>query len=219
MDRVSRHISRASKIRVVPNFTSSFTGFQNRPQSVQSSFRILFIGSMGYSANIDGVNWFLERIWSRVLRLVPEAHLQVVGRWNSDYVFTDIHKQPNVEICGFVEDATNHWKQADAFISPLRLGTGTRIKIIEAMSRGVPVVSTSVGIEGINVLPNVHALIADTPDHFAHSLLRLKSNPMLRSAMSSASYDLARSLYSLERVGQLAASYCLDTILSRLKET
>jgi glycosyltransferase involved in cell wall biosynthesis len=155
---------------------------------------LLFFGLMSYLPNADGVLHFLEEIWPRVAARHPRARLQIVGGGATAAVLK--HQGPRVEISGLVPDVRPHLARAAAVIVPLRMGGGTRLKIIEAMSMGKAVVSTTVGAEGIAALHERELLIADEPEPFAAAVGRLLDDPALAHRIGLAGRALVRERYS-----------------------
>jgi glycosyltransferase involved in cell wall biosynthesis len=160
------------------------------------SERILFIGLIEYPPNLHGICWFLESVWPAVRGSRSNASIDIVGEcFNADQ-HANLVLPPNVRLHGFVENAAPLWEQAAILVAPLFAGGGTRIKILEAWSRGVPVVTTSVGIAGLEAIDGVHALIADTAEAFAEQCVRLLSSPALQNVLANEGKELVRSKYS-----------------------
>ncbi len=154
---------------------------------------VVFTGSMDWEPNIDAVEYFCRDIWPGILTGVPSARLQIVGRDPHPRVRRLQNK--SVEVTGKVPAVIDYLRAATVAIVPLRIGGGTRLKIFEAMSMGKAVVSTSVGAEGLDVMPGRDLLIADTPEEFVGSVCELLLNPTLRrkyeqaAAVVAARYD------------------------------
>jgi polysaccharide biosynthesis protein PslH len=148
------------------------------------------------------VNYFLGEIWAAVRRRVPDARLTVVGRgdapmkarWGSD---------PSVRFTGWVEDVEPWFRQSRVMVVPLRSGSGMRVKILDAFARGVPVVATSVGIEGIAAVNGQHAMVADSPDAFADATARLLEDSALASRLSTEARRLVMDRYDTGAIGKL----------------
>jgi len=151
--------------------------------------RILFLGSMDWEANIDGVDYFCHDIWPTVKSAIPTAKFYVVGRnphprvtkWASD----------SVEITGRVDSVVPYLREAAVFVVPLRIGGGTRLKIYEAMAAGKAVVSTSVGAEGLDVHHGEDILLADSDKDFAKAVIDLLRDSNLRSKIGTKAAGLA----------------------------
>jgi glycosyltransferase involved in cell wall biosynthesis len=133
---------------------------------------VLFLGSMDWEANVDGVEYFHREVWPRVRAAVPDARFRIVGRNPSPRVLR-LAEDPSVEVVGQVPTVVPHLRAAAVFVVPLRIGGGTRLKIYEAMAAGRAVVSTSVGAEGLEFSDGRDLLLADTPDAFAKAVTML----------------------------------------------
>ncbi len=150
---------------------------------------VIFLGSMDWEANIDGVEYFCREIWPQVLASVPNARFRIVGR--------DPHQRVNrlasdsVEVTGTVPSVIEHLKKAAVFVVPLRIGGGTRLKIYEAMAMGKATVSTTVGAEGLDVTHGKDILLADTAAGFAKDVITLLSDRQARRRFEIAAAELA----------------------------
>jgi polysaccharide biosynthesis protein PslH len=159
---------------------------------------IVFIGSMDWLANIDGIEFFLNEVWGQVVRLVPNARMKVIGR-NPPGRLVSQSSRLNWHFSGYVDDIRPHVAGAAACIIPLRVGGGTRIKVYEAMAMGVPVVSTRLGVEGLPVVDGEHYLAADTPENIAQALASLLLNPEMRIRISRNARDFVEANSSFRR--------------------
>lgn len=157
-------------IFVVPNGVDS-TYFKRNGMGVHNK-TVVFTGRMDYKPNIDAMNWFVEEILPLIQRSVPEVKLLIVGRDPAPTI-QDLGQVDGVHVTGKVDDVRPYYERSSVFITPLRLGGGTRLKILEAMSMEMPVVSTSMGCEGLNILPGIDLLTADTPPDFSDAVLGL----------------------------------------------
>jgi glycosyltransferase involved in cell wall biosynthesis len=146
---------------------------------------VVFTGSMDWLANIDGIRFMMEEIWPRVREHVPLATMTVVGR-NPPHSLVEQGQRLNAEwkFSGFVDDVRPYVRRAAAFVIPLRVGGGTRIKAFEAMAMGCPVVSTSIGVEGLELEAGRHYLRADSASEFVSAIVRLLRDPELRGRLS-----------------------------------
>ena len=177
-----------AQITVVP--TGVDVGMYRRTSpAVVTQPTVMFLGSMDWPANSDGVTYFCEQIWPRVVAAVPGATFRVVGRRPPARVQN--LASDSVEIVGGVEDVTPYLHAATVFVVPLRIGGGTRLKIYEAMASGLPIVSTSVGAEGLDVTHQRDILLADDPIQFAADVIDLLTNHVRRQAMARAAETTA----------------------------
>jgi polysaccharide biosynthesis protein PslH len=180
-----------------------------RPAAPEPMGDLVFTGSMDWLPNIDGVAWFVEEVMPRVWRERPECRLAVVGRTPPARI-RELGKDPRVRITGTVPEVTPYLWGSKAAVVPLRIGGGTRLKIFEAMAAGIPVVSTGIGAEGLQVEDGRHILIADEAEKFAALCLRLLDNSEERRAIASAALELVTGRFSWDRV-----SRDFEAILSR----
>lgn len=172
---------------------------------------VVFTGSMDWEANVDGIRFYIEDVWPRVRAQVPNAQLRVVGK---NPPASLVQRQvPGVHFTGFVDDVRDHARDAQAFVIPLRVGGGTRIKAFEAMAMGLPVVSTAIGMEGLDVDDGIHFLRADSADALAEATLRLLADGALRLRLSQAARELVEA-----RFGHRVAAEVFGRILAEAVE-
>jgi len=189
---------------VVPNGVD-VQAFQPTPVPPEPN-RILFFGAINYFPNQDGLIHFLDNTFPLVLQQRPEASLWIVGPGARKPVIARQNK--NIVIAGFVDDLSEEIDKASVVIAPLRVGGGTRLKIVEAMAKGKAIVSTHIGAEGIDLVHEEHALLADDPADFARQIERVLSDPALARRLGEAARKLAVERYSWQAiVAQLEAFY------------
>lgn len=145
----------------------------------------VFTGALDWHANAEGISWLLDDVWPRVRERRPGAKLVVVGR-NPPRSFEERGAPIGVTFTGFVDSIHPYVHGAGAYVIPLRVGGGTRIKAYEAMALGPPVVSTAIGVEGLPLTPGEHYLLADDATSFADSVCRLFEDRALREGVSRA---------------------------------
>jgi glycosyltransferase involved in cell wall biosynthesis len=140
---------------------------------------------MDWLANIDGIHFMMEKIWPQVREQVPSATMTVVGRDPPASLVEDGRRlNAGWKFSGFVDDIRPYVRRAAVFVIPLRVGGGTRIKAFEAMAMGCPVVSTSIGTEGLELEAGRHYLRADSSTEFASAIVRLLRDADLRRRLS-----------------------------------
>jgi glycosyltransferase involved in cell wall biosynthesis len=163
---------------------------------------VLFVGDMQYGPNADGVRYFVDAIFPAIRAAVPDVTLSVVGHQ------PPIRPSDHVVVTGRIGDPTPYYEAAQVVVVPLRAGGGTRLKILEAMARGRPVVSTSIGCEGLEVTDGEHLLVADTPSGFAGRVTDLLESPELRARIGRNARRLVESRYDWSIINRkLAALY------------
>lgn len=153
--------------------------FQALPKAPSRAPTVVFMGSMDWYANVDGVQWFVEAVWPLVRDEVPDTRFVVVGRKPPADIQALAATGRNIHVTGTVPDVRPYLRGADVVVVPLRIGGGTRLKIYEAMAAGVPVVSTRIGAEGLGVVHGRHLLLADTTEDMAAEVVRLLRTPAL----------------------------------------
>jgi glycosyltransferase involved in cell wall biosynthesis len=159
---------------------------------------ILFTGYMAYTPNHDGAQWFCRDILPLIHRQIPEAHFIIMGRSPRPEVAALASER--VTVTGEVADALPYFQRAAVCVVPLRMGSGTRLKILEAFALGKAVVSTTVGAEGLEVVPGRHLLIADDPSSFAAAVVRVLQNADLRERLGRAGRELVERRYDWRQI-------------------
>ena len=179
-----------------------------RPRArVPSEPRILFIGSLDYGANVDAV----AHLAADILPLLAHdgARVSIVGSNPRRQVSAAARRSAvPVEVAGYVADATPYWEAARMLVVPLRIGGGTRLKILEALARGVPVVTTSLGCEGLGLRHGEDVLVADEPSEFAAAVDRLLEDDDLCRSLAEQGRATVEARYDWRAIGE-AFEQCL----------
>jgi glycosyltransferase involved in cell wall biosynthesis len=162
----------------------------------------LFLGGLHWPPNAEALAFFIREIWPLVRRDQPNATLTAVGRDDSSLA-TECRGVPGVTLTGWVDDIEPYVARSRALIVPMRAGSGMRVKILEAMARGLPVVSTRVGCEGIDVRSGEHLLVADDPSTFAAALVRILTDADLAQSLAAAARRLTLARYDVDAVAPL----------------
>lgn len=163
---------------------------------------LVFIGSMDWLPNVDGVTWFVREILPLIRSARPGCSVAIVGRTPPPSVVAMGRRDQLLHVTGTVPDIRPHLWGSAVSIVPLRIGGGTRLKIYESMAARIPVVSTAVGAEGLEVRSPENIRLADSPADFAATCLELLSNPSGRRRQALAAWDLVSSRFSWEMVTQ-----------------
>jgi glycosyltransferase involved in cell wall biosynthesis len=170
---------------------------------------VVFTGSMDSRSNIDGVSFLMERIWPLVLQRRPAARAVIVGRHPPDALVAAAKAQKLAwAFTGFVDDVRGYVAEADVYAIPLRVGSGTRIKVFEAMAMGCPVVSTTLGAEGLDVASGEHLLRADTEADFAAAILSLLDDPARAARLAAAARARVVDRFSWPQVTRRFEAIC-----------
>ena len=168
---------------------------------------LVFTGSMDWYPNEDAIVQFIATTLPDVRRRIPSVTLAVVGR-NPSGRLREVAAAAGVQVTGTVEDVRPHVAEAAVYIVPLRIGGGTRLKIFEALAMGKAVVSTTVGAEGLPIVPGEHYVRADTPADFARSVAALLEDPVRRQALGRAGRRLVEGHYSWAQTAAQFEAYC-----------
>jgi len=189
------------RITVVPIAvdTRQQTPVQRRP----GSRKIVTLGTLHYPPNADGIRWFLQEVFPLVRRQIPDATLTIIGKNPPADFLQAVEQQPGaLTVTGYVPDLAPYLEEAALMVVPVRAGGGMRVRILEAFAYAMPVVTTTVGLEGIAAQDEVEVLIADTPPDFARQVVRLLQNEDLQARLSAQGRALAESHYDWQVVLQ-----------------
>jgi len=168
---------------------------------------LAFTGKMDFRPNIDAVLWFAQQVLPLLWQRDPDMRFYVVGQSPSPRL-DPLRAEPRITITGRVDDVRPYIAGADAYVVPLRVGGGTRLKVLEAMAMGKALVSTSLGVEGLGVGDGREALLADTPEAFAEAVASLLADASRRRALGQAARAFVERGYGWERIGpRLEAVY------------
>ncbi len=177
---------------------------------------IVFTGVMDSPANTDGIDFLMNEIWPIVARARPQARALIVGRNPQKSLFAAVRERGLPwTVTGSVEDIRTYVAQGHVSVIPLRVGSGTRIKAFEAMAMGRPVVSTRVGIEGLDVEPGQHFLAADTGPDFATAILRLLDDANLRETLARTARARLEERFSWAHVARQFEAICERALAAR----
>jgi glycosyltransferase involved in cell wall biosynthesis len=157
---------------------------------------IVFTGSMDWLPNIDGIEWFVQEILPLIRKKIPNCELSIVGRNPDPKVLNLASRERNISVTGTVPDIRPYLWNSAISVVPLRIGGGTRLKIYESMAARTPVVSTTVGAEGLEYHPGLDIEIADQPELFAEHCIRLLEDEARRRALASEAWDLVNRRFS-----------------------
>ena len=203
-------LSRRVDVQVIVNGIE-MEEFRWSPPRAAASPVLVFTGKMDYRPNIDAALWFGRRVLPLIQRKQPAIRFQIVGMHPHPRL-DELRSNPAVEITGMVADTKPYIAAASVFVIPMRVGGGTRFKVLEAMALGAPIVSTTLGVEGIDVTPGEELRIGDTPDQFAAATLEILADLAQQGrealALSRAGRRFVEARFAWEQIiPQLEAVY------------
>jgi len=158
---------------------------------------IMFLGAFLHNPNADGVLWFIKEIFPKIILHIPDVRFFVVGDRPTDEISS--LSSGNIIVTGYVEDVSAYFNTCRVFVAPLRYGAGVKGKINHSMSHGLPVVTTSVGAEGLDLTDNENVLIADDPDTFSRKVIQLYNDEFLWNKLSKNSIAHIQRNFSYEQ--------------------
>ncbi|MBZ2167676.1 TIGR03087 family PEP-CTERM/XrtA system glycosyltransferase [Marinobacter sp. F4216] len=186
IDLFAAQLPESSRLRVLGNGIDTKLFFPLRRTANPRKPVFLFTGVMNYKPNEDAVQWFVETIWDDIKKEWPEAQFVVAGM-NPSSKIRELGKKPGIVVTGFVDDIVPYYQKADVFVSPFRFARGVQNKILQALACGLPVVTTQMGLEGINAKPDEEILVANTGEEFAEAIRRLLTDAELSQRFSENS--------------------------------
>ncbi|HZT05615.1 MAG TPA: glycosyltransferase family 4 protein [Chloroflexota bacterium] len=178
---------------IVPNAVDT-SGMPFREPRPEPNDTLFFAGSLAYRPNADAVRWLTRSVLPLVRARLPRVRLRLAGRG------TERIRGDGVEPLGYVEDIGSELARADVAVVPMRMGSGVRFKVLEAMAAGVPVVSTTLGISGVSAQPGRHVLIANRPSEFAEAVAKVIEDRALARSLAIQARQLVENRYDWDRV-------------------
>jgi glycosyltransferase involved in cell wall biosynthesis len=161
---------------------------------------LLFFGALDYYPNVDAILSFHDAIWPRLRDRYPDLELDIVGRQPPAAVRA-LASDARIGVSGFVDDIRPWIERASVVVVPLRAGSGTRLKVLEAMAMARPVVSTRIGVEGLDVVDGTHLLVADSTEEFAHAVEMFLDDPGMGRALGLTGRALVEAHYDWRAIG------------------
>jgi len=185
-------------------------------QYAHTSKSLLYVGSLGWEANIDGLLWFIDSVWPELLLKHPDLTFTIIGK-NPDQRIIDAAKPyPTIKFTGFVDILDPYFQTHRVFIAPLRFGAGMKVKVLNAMCRGIPTVTTSVGSEGMEVEHLKHLAVCDSEPEMIKSIDTLLTNEIVWKRLERHSRALITQKYTWKALFS-AMKTTIDQTLSSYK--
>jgi glycosyltransferase involved in cell wall biosynthesis len=199
LDRKISNSSHPASITVAPIAidTRDLKPINRQPGSLE----ILTLGSLHYPPNADGIRWFIQEVFPLVKNSIPEVKLTIIGKKPPQDFLTLASEDPETfTVTGYVPELRPYLEKAGAVVIPVRVGSGMRVRILEALAQGLPVVTTTIGLEGINASPGRDILVGDSPEEFSKELTRLILQPELQKSLAENGRQLVERCYDWQIV-------------------
>jgi len=187
----------SNKITVIPN---GVVIESSANKAVKPSHTILFMGLLSYIPNSDAMKFYFESIHEQVKYNVPDLKVTIIGKNPPDWLLEKAKADSSIKVLGFVDSLKEYFEEAAVCICPLRFGSGTRLKILEYMAASKPIVSTSIGAEGIEVKNNKNIFISDSPVDFSEKIVELLENSDLAKKIGENARELVSTRYNWELI-------------------
>lgn len=204
-----RELGPGARVTSVPNGVD--TEYFRTSHTPRKPTSLVFVGGFTWFPNLDAITYFCEDILPKLLKTIGDIQLTVIGKQPDTPVAQEIAKHPNVKLAGLVEDIRPDVDAAAAYIVPLRIGGGTRLKILDALSMSKAIISTSVGCEGLDVEDGKTIVIADTPDAFAQAIVKVLADPAWADTIGRQGRQLVESRYDWAAVAKTLMAVYADT--------
>lgn len=189
--------------------------FRPRGTETREPHNLVFTGSMDWLPNEDAIQFFTREIMPRIREHVPDATLTVVGRNPYASLVELGRRDPSINVTGRVEDVRPYMERAAAYIVPIRVGGGTRLKIYEAMAMEKPIISTTIGAEGLPLADGRELLLADTAETFAAAVVSVLKDEAKARELGERAADTVREKFSWDKVSKAFADACRAAIAAR----
>ncbi len=205
----ARNMAPETPVDVIPNGVDTVF-FENSGGNTEKPFSLIFVGGLNWYPNLEGLQWFDREVLPLLVKEFPDIRIQLVGR----QIPVSWKHPDSFQVHGFVDDIRPYLEQASLFIVPLRVGGGTRLKILDAFSMGKAVLSTSIGAEGLGGVDGQHLVLADSADEFAKSVIALCTDSSRRQLLAENSRKFVLDNYRWEAIGErlcsLYSKICLN---------
>lgn len=184
-------------------------------QFQETGRRLMYVGTLSWPANADGLHWFLEHVWPRLKKAHADLALDIIGSGADDRLRAAVAATEGVHLHGFVQDLEPFYRRSRVFIAPLRFGSGTKVKVITALYRGLPCATTPVGAEGLPLQHGTQAMVDESAGDMAASVLTLLNDRTAWERMRDASRQLAIDQFDWHAMMERHATDLLDLVKTR----
>jgi glycosyltransferase involved in cell wall biosynthesis len=184
-------------------------------ESQIESNTLLWIGGLNQLPNRQGISYFLEEVYPEIKERMPDVKLEIIGGGVTERLRRMANTDASINLLGYVEDPLPQMQRASVFIAPILSGGGTRLKLLEAMSAGKAIVTTSIGCEGIEGTDGTHFIVADTPKDFAKAIIKIIHDPALRIRLGNSARELTEKIYDWRIITEKLIQGYIQAHLSR----
>ena len=211
--KVLKKMSPQATYEVIPNGVDiEYFSPGNHNSNIYS---LTWVGGMKDTENRDAVHYFFNDILPLIIPHFPNVKVCIVGKSPSEILLSNAHNNHNIEIIGYVDDVRDYINRSQIFIAPLRGGSGTKLKVLNAMSMERVVVTTSIGAEGIRAENGKNIIIADTPEEFANKIVYLLQNPSAAKKIGRAAREVIEKYYDWKIIGKKMDQVYADMIMQK----
>ena len=169
-------------------------------QFLHTAKKLMYVGSLGWEPNAQGLLWFIREVWPQLLTRHPDLEFDIVGKGASEDLRTAVEHQPGIRLRGFVDDLQVIYRECRVSVAPLQFGSGMKVKVLDAMARGMPTVTTAVGAEGIAAEHGHHLMISRDAVSMAEHVSLLLDDQALWDRLQVKSRDLVRKHYTWQQL-------------------
>jgi len=191
-------VPRQVKVWTVPNGVDEEFFRLGSPLENKKNY-IILCSNLSVRRNIDAAIWFTKKIFPKIREQIPDAEFWIIGSYPTSEI-QQLNLISGVHVTGTVNEIRNYYLKGKVFVAPYRFGAGTKLKVLEAMAMGLPIVATEVGCQGIDVINGQHLLIANTETEFSERVIELLQNPQLAQKLSAAGRTLVAQKYDWKKI-------------------
>lgn len=198
-------------VRTIPNGVD-LSYFSPNSSITPIPNRIALVGGLSWYPNRDAVEYFLQDIWPLLKSRCPDAQVDIIGRNPDEAIREYVKREPRIQVHGFVDDVRSYLWRTDYYLCPIRVGGGTKLKILDALASGCCIIAHPFACKGIEVKDGQHVLFAKSAEDYVEKIELLNANPTLREKLSAEGPKLIESTYSYEGIGREYLSVVRETV-------
>lgn len=188
------------KVEIIPNGVN--ISFMKRQKTDYIEKSLLFVGGLSWYPNIDAVTYFCRDIWPEIVKKEKNAKFYIIGKNPPEKLKNIAKKDKNIILMGFVDDIRPKMSSVSAFVCPMRVGGGTRLKVLDALAMGVPLIATRMACEGIPLINGQHVLFSENPKEFVENILMVFESNALREKLQMNSRQLIKNQFDFVKIGK-----------------